>query len=221
MRIVLMGPPGAGKGTQANRLVEAFQMAHLSSGDIFRAEKTSGSELGKKLAEFMNAGALVPDGMVVEIMAKAIVSSNKAGGLLLDGFPRTVPQAQALDNQLAALGKPLDGVLVMTADDELVVQRITGRRSCTKCGRIYHVVNMPPKIDEICDDCHVKLLYRDDDKEATVRNRLAAYYRQTEPVIAYYRTRPGVKVMEVDGTAPLGDVTAAMTKALEGLRSRG
>lgn len=220
MRIVLMGPPGAGKGTQANRLATKFEMAHLSSGDIFRAEKASGSALGRKLAEYMNAGALVPDETVVEIMAKAIGESTASGGLLLDGFPRTVAQAAALDKQLAAAGNPLDGVLVMTADDELVVQRITGRRSCTKCGRIYHVVNMPPKIDELCDDCHVTLLYRDDDKEATVRNRLGAYYRQTEPVIAYYRSRPGVKVMEVDGTAALDDVTAAMTKALEGLRSR-
>jgi adenylate kinase len=218
MRIVLMGPPGAGKGTQANRLVQKFQMAHLSSGDIFRAEKASGSPLGRKLAEYMNAGALVPDETVVQIMAKAIAASSAVGGLLLDGFPRTVSQAAALDEQLAKANKPLDAVVVMTADDEMVVQRITGRRSCTKCGRIYHVVNMPPKIEELCDDCRVKLLFREDDKEATIRNRLAAYYRQTEPVIAYYRSRPGVKVVEVDGTLDVDDVTAVTIQALEGLR---
>ena len=172
MRIVLMGPPGAGKGTQAKRLAQTFQMAHLSSGDIFRAEKASGSALGRELASYMNSGALVPDATVVRIMAKAIAQSAAPGGLLLDGFPRTVAQAAALDEQLKAAGKPLDGVLVMTADDELVVQRITGRRSCTKCGHIYHVTNMPPKIDELCDECHVKLEHRDDDKESTVRNRL-------------------------------------------------
>jgi adenylate kinase len=218
MRIVLMGPPGAGKGTQANRLVQKFQMAHLSSGDIFRAEKASGSLLGRKLAEYMNAGALVPDETVVQIMAKAIAASSAVGGLLLDGFPRTVSQAAALDEQLAKANKPLDAVVVMTADDELVVQRITGRRSCTTCGKIYHVTNMPPKIEELCDDCHVKLLFREDDKEATIRNRLAAYYRQTEPVIAYYRSRPGVKVVEIDGTLDVDDVTAVTIQALESLR---
>ena len=219
MRIVLMGPPGAGKGTQAKRLAEKFQMAHLSSGDIFRAEKAGGSALGKKLAEYMNAGALVPDEIVVEIMAKAVGAGTAPGGLLLDGFPRTVPQAAALDEQLAKAAKPLDAVVVITADDEQIVGRITGRRSCTTCGRIYHVEYLAPKIDDLCDDCRVKLLQREDDKEATVRNRLAAYYRQTEPVIAYYRARNGVKVLEIDGMPSPDEVTAAMVRALNALQA--
>lgn len=220
MRIVLMGPPGAGKGTQAKRIADQFQMAHLSSGDIFRAEKSSGSQLGKQLATFMNTGALVPDEIVVEIMAKAITSSTAAGGLLLDGFPRTVPQAASLDSQLAKSAKPLDAVVVITADDEQIVQRITGRRSCTKCGRIYHVINMPPKMDELCDECRIKLDHREDDKESTVRNRLSAYYRQTEPVIEYYRSQGGVKVLQIDGMAGVDVVTAAMVEALQQLQAK-
>ena len=219
MRIVLMGPPGAGKGTQAKRLAEKFSMAHLSSGDIFRAEKASGSLLGKKLAEYMNAGALVPDDIVVEMMAKAVANSTAAGGLLLDGFPRTVPQAAALDAQLAKAGKPLDAVVVITADDEPIVERITGRRSCNTCGRIYHVKYLAPQIDELCDDCHVALFHRDDDKEATVRNRLAAYYRQTEPVVEYYRANGTAKVLKIDGMPAPDEVTAATVRALESLQA--
>jgi adenylate kinase len=213
-----MGPPGAGKGTQAKRLVERFGMAHLSSGDIFRAEKASGSPLGAKLAGFMAAGALVPDEIVVEIMAKAITAADGPAGLMLDGFPRTVPQGQALDKQLAKAGKPLDGVVVITCDDEAIVRRITGRRNCPKCGRIYHVQFMPPKAAGVCDDCDAcQLVQRADDKEEVVRQRLAAYYKQTEPVIAYYRQRGEVKVVEVDGNGPPEDVAGRVVKAVSAL----
>ena len=219
MRIVLMGPPGAGKGTQAKRLVERFGMAHLSSGDIFRAEKASGSDLGQKLAEYMSAGQLVPDDTVVEVMARAITQSDAQAGLLLDGFPRTVPQAEALDEQLDQAEKPLDGVVVIVADDEAIVERITGRRSCPSCGRIYHTKFLPPRRDAFCDDCEgdVELTQRTDDTEQVVRERLAAYYQQTEPVIAYYRRQGQVKVVEVDGNGMPDEVAAATAQAIEAL----
>ena len=219
MRIVLMGPPGAGKGTQAKRLVERFGMVHLSSGDIFRAEKASGSDLGMKLAEYMSAGQLVPDDTVVEVMARAITGADAEAGLLLDGFPRTVPQAEALDVQLGRADSPLDGVVVITAADEAIVERITGRRSCGECGKIYHVKFLPPQKEETCDDCpgEVKLTQRADDTEQVVRDRLAAYYNQTEPVIAYYRDRGEVNVVEVDGNGSPDEVTSALAEAVSAL----
>lgn len=214
-----MGPPGAGKGTQAKRLVERFGMVHLSSGDIFRAEKASGSDLGRKLAEYMDAGRLVPDEIVVEVMAQAITGSDAPTGLLLDGFPRTVPQAEALDRQLDRAAKPLDAVVVITAADDAIVERITGRRSCPACGRIYHVRFLKPKNDNRCDACDAELLQRDDDTESVVRERLAAYARQTEPVIAYYRGRDGANVLEVDGNGTPDEVTAAAVDAVASLES--
>jgi adenylate kinase len=213
-----MGPPGAGKGTQAKRLVEAFGMVHLSSGDIFRAEKASGSALGGKLAEYMSAGQLVPDDIVVEVMARAIAQADAAAGLLLDGFPRTVPQARALDEQLGRARKPLDAVVVITCDDEAIVRRITGRRSCPVCGRIYHVAFLPPRARGLCDDHPDALLVqRADDSEPVVRERLAAYYQQTEPVVSYYRGRGKARVVEVDGSGTPDEVAAALRKAVSQL----
>ncbi len=210
-----MGPPGAGKGTQAKRLADEFKLSHLSSGDIFRAEKASGSDLGKKLAEYMQAGQLVPDEIVVSMMAKAIAQSKS--GLLLDGFPRTVPQAQALDAQLAKANSPLDGVIVITADDGAIVERITGRRSCPKCGGVYHVKFLKPKADGQCDKGCGALTQRDDDKEEVVRSRLEAYYRQTEPVIVYYRGLGDLKIIEVDGNRAPDAVTTALFDAVRKL----
>ena len=215
MRIVLMGPPGAGKGTQAKRLVEAFGMVHLSSGDIFRAEKASGSPRGKKLAEYMDAGALVPDDVVVSMMADAITGANGKGGLMLDGFPRTTAQAEALDKQLAAAKAPLDAVAVITAPAEAVVERIAGRRVCS-CGQAYHVKFMPPKKAGVCDACGSALTQRADDTETVIRDRLAAYNRQTEPVIAYYRKSGRVRMIEVDGAKAPDAVTADLVRALKG-----
>lgn len=218
LRIVLMGPPGAGKGTQAKRLVEKFGFSHLSSGDIFRAEKASGSELGQKLAEYMNAGQLVPDEVVVAMMAKAITAADGAGsGLMLDGFPRTVPQAEALDKQLAEAARPLDGVVVITCDDEPIVERITGRRSCPGCGKVFHVKYLQPKQEGVCDDCGGELVQRPDDKEDVVRSRLKAYYEQTEPVIGYYRDSGGVQVVQVDGNGSPDDVTASLVESVGAL----
>jgi len=218
MRIVLMGPPGAGKGTQAKRLVEKFGMVHLSSGDIFRAEKASGSDLGKKLDEYMSAGLLIPDDTVVEMMAKAITNAESDAGLLLDGFPRTVAQAEALDAQLAEAGKPLDAVVAILVDDSEIVGRITGRRSCT-CGQSYHVTFLPPKAEGICDVCGAELLQRSDDTEEVVRQRLDAYNAQTEPVIVYYRGVEGQTVIEVNGNVSPDEVTTLMVSALDSLKA--
>jgi len=218
LKIVLMGPPGAGKGTQAERLVKKFGMKHLSSGDIFRAEKASGSELGEKLASYMNAGELVPDDVVVEMMAKAI--NQVDGGLMLDGFPRTVAQAEALDKQLAEAGNPLDAIVVMTADDDIIVKRITGRRTCPQCNRGYHVLFMPPKTEGVCDDCEgVELTQRSDDCEETVRQRLEAYRAQTEAVIGYYRGIDSLAIVDVDGNKDAEIVSGEVIQALESLEA--
>ena len=214
MRVVLMGPPGAGKGTQAKRLAEKFGMVHLSSGDILRAERSSGSKLGRKLKTYMDAGELVPDEIVVEVMAGAIAATDAAKGLLLDGFPRTVPQAMALDEQLAALGRPLEAVLVIELPDELVVERITGRRSCGGCGGAYHLKYMPPARPGRCDSCGGRLLQRDDDTESVVRQRLRAYRRQTQPVIAHYAAT-GRRVIRVGGDATADEVTGRIAQALD------
>lgn len=214
-----MGPPGAGKGTQAKKLVTRFGMVHLSSGDIFRAEKASGSELGAKLAEYMSAGKLVPDETVVEMMTKAITAADSEAGLLLDGFPRTVAQAEALDAQLAAANKPLDAVVAINADSSIIVGRITGRRSCPACGEAFHVTFMPPKAQGICDACGAELTQRADDTEETVRERLAAYNAQTEPVISYYRGRDGLRVVDIDGGQTPDAVGEAVVSALNATKA--
>lgn len=215
-----MGPPGAGKGTQAKKLVARFAMVHLSSGDIFRAEKASGSELGARLAGYMNAGQLVPDEIVVEMMARAVIAAaDSDGGMLLDGFPRTVAQAEALDAQLAAADKPLDAVVAIDVDAGIIVDRITGRRSCPRCGEAFHVTFMPPKTDGICDACGAELVQRTDDTEAVVRQRLDAYYAQTEPVIDYYRGRDSLRVIDIDGGQAPDAVGEAVVAALQAARA--
>lgn len=215
MRVLLMGPPGAGKGTQAKRLAEKFDMLHLSSGDILRAERTSGSELGRRLKSYMDAGELVPDGIVVEIMAGAISEVAADKGLLLDGFPRTVDQARALDQQLAELGRPLDAVLVIEAPDDLLVERITGRRSCPSCGSVYHVGYLRPQVAGRCDKCGAELIQRADDTEEVVRERLSAYVAQTAPVIDYYVSGGGQRVVTIDGSAAPEEVMGRAVAALE------
>jgi len=219
LRIVLMGPPGAGKGTQAKKLAEKFGMVHLSSGDILRAERASGSRLGKRLAAHMDAGELVPDEIVVEVMAKAIIAGDSDKGLVLDGFPRTVRQAEALDAQLERAGKALDAVVMIDADDDLIAQRITGRRSCPECGKVYHVKFMPPRRDEVCDVCGAELIQREDDSESVVRQRLEAYKSQTTLVNRYYRDCGHVKVIDVDGNRPAEKTAASIADGLDAIRS--
>jgi adenylate kinase len=220
VRIVLMGPPGSGKGTMAKLLVGDFGMAHLSSGDIFRTEQASGSDLGKKLGQYMQAGQLVPDATVVEVMAKAVASSNAPGGLLLDGFPRTVAQAEALDRQLEAAQKPLDVVVVLNVNDDVIVDRITGRRVNPRTGKIYHVRNMPPRVAGIDDETGEKLIQREDDREEVVRKRLDVYRRQTEPVIGYYRSRGKLPLIELDSSGPAEQVHRSLAEALRRLGGR-
>ena len=219
MRLVLMGPPGAGKGTQAKRMAERLNMVHLSSGDIFRAEKAGGSQLGQTLEKYMAAGELVPDDIVVKVMAGAIAAVDAAKGLLLDGFPRTGKQAEALDEQLAALGRPIDAALVIDVADDLLVDRITGRRSCPACGEAYHLQYLAPAEEGKCDKCGAELVQRPDDTEEVVRERLTAYHGQTAPVIGYYESgaRP---VIRVDGDAPPDVVTERIAEALTGCGQR-
>lgn len=188
MRIVLLGAPGAGKGTHCKRIADRYGVAHLSSGDILRRERAGGTELGKKAQSYMDAGELVPDDLIVEMMSGAIRQAPPAG-YVLDGFPRTVHQAEVLDQSLAAHDGGIDVVINLEVDDGIVLERITGRRSCPKCGAVYHVKNMPPKVDEICDNDGTRLIQRPDDTEEVVRNRLETYYRQTEPVVDYYKAR--------------------------------
>jgi len=219
LRVVLIGPPGAGKGTQAKRLSEKYGLAHLSSGEIFRAERAGESPLGKQLARHMDAGHLVPDETVVEVMAKAVEEASSAGGMLLDGFPRTVAQAEALDEQLASAGMGLDAVVCLDVDDDVIVERITGRRHCPRCGKSFHVKFMPPKKENTCDVCAAKLAQRDDDTEQVARHRLEVYRQQTEPVIAYYRDSGRVKMIDVDGNGTPEETTVAMVEALHEFRA--
>jgi len=217
VRVVLLGAPGAGKGTQAKRLAERFDMLHLSSGDILRAEKASGSELGAKLAKYMDVGELVPDAVVVDVMAKAVSDPAVAKGLLLDGFPRTVEQARALDEQLEKMGTPLDVVVAIDIAEEVVVERICGRRSCPKCGEIYHVKHLRPKVDGVCDECGFRggLVQRADDTEQVVRTRMEAYNKQTAPLLEYYRIADASKVVVIDGNGSPDQVAAEATAQLE------
>ena len=212
-----MGPPGAGKGTMARMLSREFGMAHLSSGDIFRAEQASGSRLGAELGRYMKSGQLVPDETVVAVMAKAILASDAPGGLVLDGFPRTLAQAKALDWQLTVADKPLDAVVVLKARDEVTVERNTGRRVNLRTGTIYHVRNAPPRVPGIDDETGERLVQREDDREDVVRRRLKVYHRQTEPLIAYYRACGRVPLVEIDANGPVNQVHAALVEAVQGL----
>jgi adenylate kinase len=218
VKIILMGPPGAGKGTQAQRVSDKFNMTHLSSGDIFRGERASDSDLGEKLAQYMDAGKLVPDEIVVQVMAKAIREAP-GEGLMLDGFPRTVPQAKALDEQLEKDSLAMDAVVVIVVPDDQIVERITGRRSCPKCGKVYHVKYMPPKQDGKCDLDGETLTQRSDDTEDVVRRRLSTYHAQTQPVIGYYKESEAVKVIEIDGSPSPDEVTETMVSSLKSLEN--
>ncbi|NLH43134.1 MAG: adenylate kinase [Planctomycetes bacterium] len=199
MRIVLLGAPGAGKGTHCKRIADRYGVLHLSSGDILRRERAAGTELGRKAQGYMDAGALVPDELVVEMMSRAM--KDASAGVVLDGFPRTVNQAEVLDKALAAKGGGIDVVMNLVVDDGVVVARITGRRSCPKCGAVYHVKNMPPKVAGVCDKDGAALVQRPDDTEEVVRNRLETYYRQTEPVVDYYKSKRTVDDIDASGDA--------------------
>lgn len=212
MRLVLLGPPGAGKGTQCKRIIEKYGLAHLSSGDILRSERAEGTELGKKAKEYMDSGALVPDDLIIKMMVGAM---KKAGGnYCLDGFPRTVVQGEALDKALAEEGEKIDAIVNLEIDDSVVASRMTGRRSCPKCGGVYHVDNLKPKVEGQCDKGCGELVQREDDKPEVVSKRLKTYHDQTEPVLGYYKGT-GCVIIDIDADNAIDDITANIFKELD------
>ena len=214
MKVVLLGAPGAGKGTQCKNIVARYNLLHLSSGDILRQERAERSELGEKAQSYMDSGALVPDEIIIEMMAKAIEKAP-ADGFILDGFPRTVNQAVELDKALVASGQQIDAVLNLEIDDNVVTKRITGRRSCPQCGAVYHVENLKPKTEGICDNDGTELVQRSDDTQEVLNNRLEAYHRQTEPLVDYYKKNG--TVYDFDADRDPDDVGASIFEKLDAL----
>lgn len=212
LRTILLGPPGAGKGTQAAKIAEKYNVPHISTGDIFRDNIKKGTELGKKAQEYMNKGELVPDDLVIEIATDRLLADDCARGFLLDGFPRTVYQAEKLDEFLAAHGSKLDKVLDIAVEKDELMVRLTGRRVCKDCGASYHVVNIPPKKEGICDVCGGPLIQRKDDNAETVANRIEVYEAQTMPLIEYYEKAGNIA--HIDGATGMENVFADIVKAL-------
>jgi len=215
VNVILLGPPGAGKGTQAKRLEEKHGLVQLSTGDMLRAERSSGSELGRKVQAIMDAGALVSDDVMIAMIENRIAAPDCAKGFILDGFPRTVPQAEALDAMLARRGLKLDHVIEMVVDDKALIDRIAGRFSCSRCGASYHDKYKRPKVEGVCDVCGNRdFVRRADDKPEAVAVRLEAYKRQTAPILPYYRAR-GI-LRQVDGMAGIDEVTRQIEAILAG-----
>ena len=212
MKIIMLGAPGAGKGTQAKKIADKYQIPHISTGDIFRANIKEGTELGKKAKSYMDQGQLVPDELTLELIMDRFQNPDCANGYVLDGFPRTIPQAEALTEALAKKGETIDYAINVEVPDENIINRMGGRRACLACGSTYHIVYAPTKVEGICDRCGEKLVLRDDDKPETVKNRLNVYHNQTQPLIEYY-TKQG-KLAEVDGTQSMEDVFNAIVKIL-------
>ena len=212
MNMILLGPPGAGKGTQAVNIVDKYDVPHISTGDIFRENIKNGTELGKKAQEYMNRGELVPDELVCEIATDRLSREDCAEGFLLDGFPRTVFQAEKLDEFLTANGKKVDAVINLEVEKEELITRLTGRRVCRKCGASFHVVNIPPKTEGVCDYCGGELYQRDDDTVETAENRISVYDTQTKPLVDYY-TKAGC-IVNIDGATGLENVFADIVTAL-------
>ena len=212
MKIIMLGAPGAGKGTQAKMIAAKYGVPHISTGDIFRANIKNGTELGAKAKEYMDKGLLVPDELVVDLVIDRFKADDCAKGYILDGFPRTIPQAEALDKALSAIGDSVDYAINVEVPDENIIERMSGRRACVSCGATYHVVHVPPKKEGICDRCGSELILRDDDKPETVKNRLDVYHKQTQPLIDFY-TKKGV-LKTVDGTVDMQDVFKAIVAIL-------
>ncbi len=206
MKIIMLGAPGAGKGTQAKKIAEKYGIPHISTGDIFRANIKGGTELGLKAKTFMDQGKLVPDEITIGMLMDRIKADDCAKGYVLDGFPRTIPQAESLTAALAAQGEAIDYAVNVDVPDENIITRMSGRRACLSCGATYHVQFNPPKAEGVCDTCGNTLVLRDDDKPETVKNRLAVYHEQTQPLIDYYQ-KAGV-LKEVDGTQDVNKVFA-------------
>lgn len=211
-KLILFGPPGAGKGTQAKLLSEKFALPHISTGDILRGEVKNNTELGQKAKEYMNSGKLVPDTLVTEIVKKRMSEGDVKGGFILDGYPRTKSQAQALDE---ILNKQIDKAVYLHTTEKVVIQRLTGRRVCPKCGTNYHMKNMPPKKDMLCDTCQVELFQRPDDNEETVRNRLNVYLKEATPVLDYYKDQQ--KLEDISGDMDSQEVFEVISKIISAL----
>lgn len=212
MKIIMLGAPGAGKGTQAKKISAKYQIPHISTGDIFRANIKNGTELGKKAKTYMDQGLLVPDELVVDLVVDRVNQADCAEGYVLDGFPRTIPQAEALDAALSGMGQKMDFAINVEVPDENIVNRMSGRRACVDCGATYHIVYAPTKVEDVCDKCGGDLILRDDDKPETVTKRLSVYHEQTQPLIEYYNNAGILK--EVDGTVDIEDVFRAIIDIL-------
>jgi len=218
MRLILLGPPGAGKGTQCKRIIEKYEMMHLSSGDILRAERAGNTELGQKAQSYMDSGQLVPDDVIIGMMIGAMKTASS--GYVLDGFPRTIVQGEELDKALAEIGEKVDGIVDLQVPDEILLARLTGRRSCPACGAVYHIENLKPKVDGICDKDGEELVQRPDDTSEVVANRLKTYHEQTAAVVGYYKGKGNV-IINVDAAQNVDDVTASVFGELDGLNGQG
>lgn len=212
MKIVMLGAPGAGKGTQAKMIAEKYGIPHVSTGDIFRANIKNGTELGKEAKQYMDQGKLVPDELTVKILLDRVAQDDCKNGYVLDGFPRTIPQANVLDEALTKLGDKIDYAVNVDVPDDNIINRMGGRRACVACGATYHIVYNAPKTEGICDVCGKELIIRDDDQPETVKNRLKVYHEQTQPLIDFYEGKGVLK--SVDGTADMKDVFAAIVEIL-------
>ena len=208
MKIVMLGAPGAGKGTQAKMIADKYQIPHISTGDIFRANIKNGTELGMEAKKYMDQGLLVPDELTVKILLDRVAQPDCKDGYVLDGFPRTIPQAKVLDEALVELGDAIDYAINVDVPDENIIKRMSGRRACLSCGATYHIEHIPPKTEGVCDKCGQPLVLRDDDKPETVQNRLHVYHEQTQPLIDFYSQKGVLK--EVDGTMDMEDVFTAI-----------
>ena len=217
MRLILLGPPGAGKGTQCKRIIEKYGMAHLSSGDILRAERAAGTELGQKAQSYMDSGQLVPDDVIISMMVGAMEKTR--AGYILDGFPRTVVQAEQLDKALAERGEEIDGIVNLQVADEVISTRLTGRRSCPECGAVYHIENLKPKSSGICDKDGETLVQRTDDKPDVVADRLKTYHEQTAVVVDYYKDK-GKAIINIDAAGEIETMTALIFSELDALCSQ-
>ena len=212
MKIVMLGAPGAGKGTQAKMIAEKYSIPHISTGDIVRANIKNGTELGKKAKSFIDKGQLVPDELTLDLIMDRFKEDDCKNGYVLDGFPRTIPQAEALDEALKANGEKVDFAIDIDVPDENIVRRMGGRRACVNCGATYHIVYSPTKVEGKCDKCGEELIVRDDDKPETVLSRLEVYHNQTQPLIDYYNEQGILK--SVDGTIDMKDVFNEIVKIL-------
>lgn len=212
MKVIMLGAPGAGKGTQAQMIAQKYNVPHVSTGDIFRANIKNGTELGMEAKKYMDQGLLVPDELTVRILLDRVAQEDCKNGYILDGFPRTIPQAEVLDKALTELGDAVDFAVNVDVPDENIVKRMSGRRACLSCGATYHMEHIPPKQDGVCDKCGNELVLRDDDKPETVLNRLKVYHDQTQPLIQFYEKKGVLRT--VDGTKPMQEVFDSIVEIL-------